>query len=672
MTGFGATGPTGRTGFTGSTGNTGPTGATGWTGPAGGLGPQGFKGETGATGLTGNTGAGETGATGWTGPTGMTGRTGQTGPTGMTGAGETGATGTTGRTGPTGMTGQTGATGIATTAPNEIFDYWLQTGNTQVLTQGYVFIDTPSLGVTSTNYSIDNSVPSQGTKVRFSNPGRYYVHAKVGVSVANNNFANPNLYLTYLNSSGAETLISGWRDILTLDNNGGTQQLSGDLHVMGVLNVTDFWTNNPIDGPLYANSPYDLRLKLTNTGSTVSVAQNSTRLTIMKMDGIVGPTGAQGMTGPVGVTGVGEPLSRLSLCNHEGNTKNLTEIESSPYIVQWNYFDNTQTVGSTSTPISYNDSSKKFSNVTSETLHLFIDGFIGTNWQGILTDQSVYVRVRKESETDTVYGLNSAGIGMSTTGSDDPSSVPFSCSLSLLSADRFYVEAYVLDSGQPVVINEINLTGASTTTPTSRINISVLKGVQGPIGNTGATGMTGAGETGPQGVQGPIGNTGPTGATGIAYFIQAGYSGSSALAQNTANLITLNYTDFHNGFTEITGAGATSHITGGPTGTYLITYALQVYNSANNAETITVWYNKNDQGVTGSSQDFGIPAKSGGMTAVLFGSSMVQLVPSDHLEIAISPPNNTTSLVSIGPRTGPTRPSCVGALVAINQIGPKV
>lgn len=485
MTGFGATGTTGRTGFTGNTGNTGPTGATGWTGPAGGLGPQGFQGETGATGLTGNTGAGETGATGRTGPTGMTGLTGNTGPTGWTGAGETGATGWTGPTGMTGRTGATGPTGIATTAPAQIFDWWLQSGNTQVLTQAYVFVDTQVIGVTSTNYSIDNTIPSQGSKIQFTSPGRYFIYAKVGCSVANNTAANPNLYLTYVNNGGAETVLSGWRDIMTLDNIGGTQQLTGDLHLAGVLDVTDFWTNDNSAGPAYVNSPYQLRLKLTNIGATVSVAQNSTRLTIIKMDGIVGPTGPQGIVGITGPTGIGEPLSRLSLCNREADLKIVAEIESSPYIVQWNYFDNVQTVGSTSSPIAYNDVTKKFINSTSEPVNLLIDGFIGTTWQGVTNEQALYVRVRKDSESDTVYGLNSANIGLSTTPNDDPSSVPFSCSLSLLPADRFWVECYILDGGQPVTINEILLTGSSASTPTSRINITTLKGVQGPIGSTG-------------------------------------------------------------------------------------------------------------------------------------------------------------------------------------------
>jgi hypothetical protein len=307
-TGTGFTGATGRTGMTGSTGVTGLVGPTGATG-AGLVGPQGNTGNTGSIGNTGPTGAGETGATGLTGQTGLTGPTGNTGLTGPTGFGNTGMTGMTGSTGETGPTGPVGATGIVVITDSETLDWWLQSYNISVpaATNAYMYFDTQMTGVTSVAYTLDNSTPASGTKITFLQPGKYWISARVGVSVPSSTTAVPKLTARYLNFSGIEVQMDGWEDRMTLDNSASSIQYSDSLEVSGILNVNDLWTSPNGPGGPYAQSPYKLIFKLENTGGggTITVNQRSTRLSITRLDGGVGPTGpAGGPTGQTGLTGL--------------------------------------------------------------------------------------------------------------------------------------------------------------------------------------------------------------------------------------------------------------------------------------------------------------------------------------------------------------------------------
>ena len=299
---IGATGNTGLRGFTGMTGQTGIKGATGNTGiglqgPAGSIGQTGATGQTGIQGPTGLTGAGVTGATGITGFTGLTGMTGPTGFTGMTGL--TGLTGMTGMTGATGMTGEMGPTGSVYPINSETLDFFV--GSTNMFAppagQKYLFYDTQSPGITSTYYTLDNSNPAIGTRISFNQVGKYLVTVKAGVSVNGATAsAIPKLKVGFEDYTTSETFMQGWESTVSIDNYSGSLSIGYDtLEVVGVLNIDSTWINDP----------YRLFFLVANNiggGATANIQQQNTRISIVRLEGGVGPTGPSG--GPIGPTGV--------------------------------------------------------------------------------------------------------------------------------------------------------------------------------------------------------------------------------------------------------------------------------------------------------------------------------------------------------------------------------
>jgi hypothetical protein len=314
----GRTGPTGisitgPTGVTGGTGMTGPTGIAGPQGPAGIKGDQGLRGATGATiaGPTGSTGV--TGATGVTGPMGVTGPSGgplgPTGPTGVTGItgvtgptspGPTGETGPTGVTGPTGIQGATGVTGLRgptggiSSTPVQLLDIFSDIA-TSVPQAGnrYMWYNLLSTGVTSSIFTIDNSQGATfGTRITFLREGKYYLSARTAFSINTGVFTTIRGYFGYANSTGNEFDFKG-NPSYGLENYLYLSPGSRDsFEVSGVLDVNSSWVTGP-------SGPYKLYVKMENQspgGASAAIIPYATRLSIISMDGGVGPAGSNNFT----------------------------------------------------------------------------------------------------------------------------------------------------------------------------------------------------------------------------------------------------------------------------------------------------------------------------------------------------------------------------------------
>ena len=523
----GSTGKTGKTGATGMTGpaaidgKTGPTGAKGNTGPTG-YGAQSFQGQTGASGIdgkTGPTGATGFGNTGMTGLTGTTGLTGKTGATGMTGFGNTGLTGLTGSTGRTGQTGPTGATGIIIPTVAETLQFWLQSASLSAaagIANFPIYFDTSAAGVTSTNYTVDNSVSTNGTKIRFNTIGKYLVTVRVGVSVGASSAAYPILKLNRRLSTGIQGALSGWEDRISL-NNQSTTQMSDDLILSGVLDVNWQW----IPGTTASNGPYEIVPIIDNSvggGAAVTINQRNTSISIVKLEGVVGPTGITG----IGITGPTGPVGEVKrLC--------LTSRKSFNYVptannerVKWEAISVSDSTSGV--PVVW-DSLKSFTNTSTSAIDLIVDAnvsFLDTGSTG--NRVSMYLL---NTTTGTIHGRSSVPI-------DDEPDV-YSPSLSLSTSIRLQPsEVFQLvisdPSGSITKIHENVDPTISSSDIVSRINITNITAVTagqtgmtgfgntGKTGSTGSTGMTGFGNTG---------NTGLTGSTGMTGFGNTGMTGQT-------------------------------------------------------------------------------------------------------------------------------------------------
>ena len=328
-------GATGSTGTTGATGATGETGATGATGPTGTTGATGDIGATGATGLsiyggsgipgsvspfvpplggdfvigdlyidtddgqlyvytslgwisTGSTIMGATGETGTTGTTGETGATGETGETGATGeTGETGATGDPGPTGATGPAGEQGEQGFpgpqgpaAEPSAMKVLDLY--------------YNSTPA----SQTIPVSNSIPVQFDSARIANASAYSV--QTGATGTNISFLEGGDYLisyriTATVVSGRASLVSklynsftsgeidGFRNTCVIDTGG-----LGSTSLSDTLSVTSIYS---------ANAGDQIKIEVENLAggtSTATINTDGTGITLVKMEGGIGPTGETG------------------------------------------------------------------------------------------------------------------------------------------------------------------------------------------------------------------------------------------------------------------------------------------------------------------------------------------------------------------------------------------
>lgn len=218
------------------------------------------------------------------------------GGAGPTGAGSTGV-GTTGPTGPTGSGSPTNQEAIDfyyNTTPSA--QYIPAAGST------YVYFDQARPGVTSTNYVVNNTSSSLGTKVTFMSPGNYMVLSKLGLGLTG--IARSEIYseLEYFDTVGATAVqIDGSRAKISLDTTSDTTNVLEDtLTSQTIVNVPQYWVLNG----------FYLRVLASASGGTDPyLIKDVTSLSIVKLEGGVGPTGPaggpEGPTGPTGPTGSG-------------------------------------------------------------------------------------------------------------------------------------------------------------------------------------------------------------------------------------------------------------------------------------------------------------------------------------------------------------------------------
>lgn len=592
----GPIGPTGATGLIGSTGATGIQGVTGNTGPQGATGVTGSQGEIGATGNTGPMGLqGVPGNLGPTGDLGNTGATGDIGPTGPTGADSTvqGPTGETGPQGPIGLTGATGSSVIsATVISNDVYlvfdngasanigpqqygptgatgitgpqgekgttgeispveletlDYYYNSnpGATSVLPSGTlnVYFDACRTGVTSTNFIVDNSTVTDGTRIELETTGNYLVVYKIGLQQLGTSSRNDITANLYYDDGVSENLIDGFGGKCILDTGGESfGQLHDTLTVQGIFNATSTFVNN--DYKLF------VKLEAASGSAATYVMQDITSLTIIKLEGGLGPVGpigpgstAQGPTGntgPQGATGnTGEtgPIGETGATGIQGETgptgppilvgttAQLTDIDNYRFSVEstgptgeyylpnsnlaftLNYRDNvgstslvTQGIGEnylTSTLIlNHADNLNEFKKLVSITGYLSAENEIDFTSEIQIDAWSLGLTASSGIYTPILIGSGTASIVYVTTNTgatQSVSAIDVNCNYDILPGESLII-SFKENSTDSVLIGKY-FYGSINFNYLKDIFVPGIKGETGPVGATNAIGISYSGST---------------------------------------------------------------------------------------------------------------------------------------------------------------------------------
>lgn len=161
-------------------------------------------------------------------------------------------------------------------------------------------------------------------------------------------------------------------------------------------------------------------------------------------------------------------------------------------------------------------------------------------------------------------------------------------------------------------------------------------------------------------IGGLLGNSG-------SRYLQAPYGAwhdttTQTAAAATVTLITLNSVDFEQTVTLV----SSSQITAKYAGIYNIEFSIQLSNSGNAADNVTIWYRQNGTDVPNSAGISACPGKHGSTPgALVFGwNEYFQMNEGDYLQLYWTTDAGTTTLATYAAGVAPTHPASPGVAVS--------
>ena len=463
VTGNGASGPSGPSGSSGSPGVSGPSGPSGSPGVSGPSGPHGANGSSGPSGVSGPSGAdgvsgpsGPQGAHGPSGPQGVSGAQGIQGEPGIQGdPGPTGASGPQGNIGPQGIQGNPGPSGSqGISGPSGIQGQQGIQGEPGI--QGDPGVSGPAgprgyTGAQGISVTLQGSVtgpigPSGASGVPFpGNPGDGWIDNSTGD-------------LWFWNVSTGL-----WNNIGQIVGPQGDQGITGQQGPQGERGPTG---PQGISGPQGVSGPQGPGGNDGPSGPQGNPGEQG----IQGNPGETGPQGERGPTGPQGPQGEQGIQGEVGPSGPESAITSTSQLINSPATVTL----------SSSSVLSF--------------------GLPGSDIVDSNGNSLVYVPTTDTAPADRANGQF---------WFDDVEG-------------RLYIKyaGQWVDASPPIVpapstyLGDVTIDGGTITLPAGGDIVdstgqSVLGGLHGPSGPSGATG-----DRGPSGVSGPQGDAGPSGATG--------------------------------------------------------------------------------------------------------------------------------------------------------------
>jgi len=144
---------------------------------------------------------------------------------------------------------------------------------------------------------------------------------------------------------------------------------------------------------------------------------------------------------------------------------------------------------------------------------------------------------------------------------------------------------------------------------------------------------------------------------------------TNQVAANTTgvNIITFNATDYALGASLVDN----TKLTAGFAGLYNIQFSVQLINTTNDAQEVSIWFRKNGSDVAGSNSEFGMAARKSSGTASRGIASLnffIALQKDDYVQLAWRPSDVGVSIEHFPTQTSPTRPATPSIIATMSYL----
>ena len=141
----------------------------------------------------------------------------------------------------------------------------------------------------------------------------------------------------------------------------------------------------------------------------------------------------------------------------------------------------------------------------------------------------------------------------------------------------------------------------------------------------------------------------------------------AATTTTAANIMSFSTTDYALGASLVTN----TKLTAGYAGLYNIQFSVQLVNTTNDVQTVSIWFSKNGTNVANSNSEFGIkPRKSSGAPsqAIAALNFFIALQKDDYVELVWRPSDIGVSIEHFATQSSPTRPATPSIIATMSYL----
>lgn len=141
----------------------------------------------------------------------------------------------------------------------------------------------------------------------------------------------------------------------------------------------------------------------------------------------------------------------------------------------------------------------------------------------------------------------------------------------------------------------------------------------------------------------------------------------AATTTTAANIMSFSTTDYALGASLVTN----TKLTAGYSGLYNIQFSVQLVNTTNDVQTVSIWFSKNGTNVANSNSEFGIkPRKSSGAAsqAIAALNFFIALQKDDYVELVWRPTDIDVSIEHFATQSSPTRPATPSIIATMSYL----
>ena len=141
----------------------------------------------------------------------------------------------------------------------------------------------------------------------------------------------------------------------------------------------------------------------------------------------------------------------------------------------------------------------------------------------------------------------------------------------------------------------------------------------------------------------------------------------AATTTTAANIMSFSTTDYSLGASLVNS----TKLTAGYAGLYNIQFSVQLINTTNDSQEVSIWFRKNGTNVVGSNSEFGMQARKSSGTAsrgIAALNFFIALQKDDYVELVWRPSDIGVSIEHFGTQTTPDRPATPSIIATMSYL----